>query len=473
MKKYHLFFFLILTIGNLFAQNQYYISVQNGNDQNNGSINSPFKTISKALTVSTSGSIIHILPGTYNTNSGETFPLIIQQPVTITGSEGAITTIIDAGGSNNRVISFDATTGYSIIEGVTITGGYVKGLISGGDFQPEGGGIRKKSNQSILTVRECIIRNNKTEGYNASDNFSTGGNAYGGGLASIDTVINCIIYENTALGGPGRGYGGGNSNTAGDGGFGQGGGMSSCKVVINNTIYKNAAIGGRAGNSNTETNQAFGGQASGGGIYLVSICRNNIIALDSCKGGPNRIGGNANSQYGGLMDATIESNNLFYQNGAVQYSDGNKDSSDISGKDPLFMNPDSHDFHISISSPAKNKGNSSDAPKKDFDGMVRPSSPSIGAFEPINKIGINKFNNTFQEVTLRPNPGNGFFYIATEEIQSQLEIFVFDLSGKELLRVHHENCNDVEINLSTFKKGIYFIKVNSDKFKIPLKAVIR
>ncbi|MBE9237456.1 DUF1565 domain-containing protein [Anabaena aphanizomenioides LEGE 00250] len=60
-----------------------------GSDQNgNGSRNAPFGTITQALQLAQSNTVIMLAPGTYSANTGEVFPLIIKPGVAIQGDIG-------------------------------------------------------------------------------------------------------------------------------------------------------------------------------------------------------------------------------------------------------------------------------------------------------------------------------------------------------------------------------------------------
>lgn len=71
-----------------------YVDPRNGNDQNgtgnlrshSGSARSPFKTITQALLIAKPNSLISLASGTYNEQSGENFPLIVKNEVTIQGN---------------------------------------------------------------------------------------------------------------------------------------------------------------------------------------------------------------------------------------------------------------------------------------------------------------------------------------------------------------------------------------------------
>ena len=64
-----------------------YVNPATGSDSADGSESTPFKTITKAFDSAGSGDQIQLKPGTYNTSSGETFPLKAPTGVKIIGDE--------------------------------------------------------------------------------------------------------------------------------------------------------------------------------------------------------------------------------------------------------------------------------------------------------------------------------------------------------------------------------------------------
>ena len=64
-----------------------YVNQATGNDSADGSESTPFKTITKAFESAASGDEIQLKPGTYDTSSGETFPLKAPSGVKIIGDE--------------------------------------------------------------------------------------------------------------------------------------------------------------------------------------------------------------------------------------------------------------------------------------------------------------------------------------------------------------------------------------------------
>jgi hypothetical protein len=72
----------------LMVSAHFYVNAATGNDANSGTTEAaPFKRITKALSVAAAGNTIKVLPGTYNSANGETFPLRGPTGVILLGDE--------------------------------------------------------------------------------------------------------------------------------------------------------------------------------------------------------------------------------------------------------------------------------------------------------------------------------------------------------------------------------------------------
>ncbi|MBN1592180.1 MAG: right-handed parallel beta-helix repeat-containing protein [Candidatus Coatesbacteria bacterium] len=158
----------------------YYVDAESGSDDNDGSSESPWRTITHAL-ASVDGSKekpveVHVAAGTYATSTnGETLPLNMKSYLSLSGKDAA-TTILDAESEAPHVIyceSVDKAT----IERLTITGG--NGAISGERFS-HGAGIYCCENGSV-SIRHNTISGNVTRGPQQDSE--------GGGIYSFDTRI--------------------------------------------------------------------------------------------------------------------------------------------------------------------------------------------------------------------------------------------------------------------------------------------
>ena len=67
-------------------ENTIYVNPKTGDDSRSGENLSPLKTITQALKIAPSGSTIKLSSGTYSEDTGETFPLIINQDITLLGN---------------------------------------------------------------------------------------------------------------------------------------------------------------------------------------------------------------------------------------------------------------------------------------------------------------------------------------------------------------------------------------------------
>jgi parallel beta-helix repeat protein len=172
----------------------------NGSDVANSGTNaaSPFRTVTKALTIAGGGNRIHIGAGTYSTNAGEVFPLILADTAGISFlGTNAPTTVVDAGSGTKRVFQFVDTAAVTL-EGLTVRGG--RPFI--GAASSYGGGIYAEY-AADLSVHACILTGNRTQG----DNWGQG---YGGGLylyASTLTMQDTIVSNNVSAGDYGHGGG--------------------------------------------------------------------------------------------------------------------------------------------------------------------------------------------------------------------------------------------------------------------------
>jgi hypothetical protein len=124
------------------------------------------------------GDTVLVEAGTYDTASGEIFPINMKNGVVLMSTSGAALTTINAN-ATGTVISCSGCDQYTQIIGFTITGGYAL----------EGGGIY--CNQSNLTIRDNII----------SGNTAIGALSGGGGIYSHFsdlTITHNAIVRNTS-----------------------------------------------------------------------------------------------------------------------------------------------------------------------------------------------------------------------------------------------------------------------------------
>jgi hypothetical protein len=358
-----------------------WVDAVNGNDANAGTSDAPVKTIKQAIINAGSNPTITVRPGTYNMALGETFPIEPSSNTKLISTGGAAVTIIDATGADTRVIYGNGLGPQTLIEGFTIRGGmYLEEV--GGNAATGGGIFLGIGDQT--TVNRCIITNNEVRGHYGDSNHKTGGPAYGGGIGifnALTKVTNSVISNNIVRGGTGynefeMGVSGGTGGSA------QGGGiwMSGPTPMFNNTFVGNQSIGGEGGTAENGVG-GTGGTALYGALDAGSItATNNIFASNVVTAGVGGVGSSGNGSAGGAVSGGINvdtaSYNLFFNNTA---GDGFTGTNAIIGQNPLFVS--GSDFHLRTASPARGAGTATGAPLVDLENLVRPSPPSMGAYE--------------------------------------------------------------------------------------------
>ncbi|TAE80508.1 MAG: T9SS C-terminal target domain-containing protein, partial [Bacteroidetes bacterium] len=84
-------------------------------------------------------------------------------------------------------------------------------------------------------------------------------------------------------------------------------------------------------------------------------------------------------------------------------------------------------------------------------------------------VGFNKIVNT-ESIKIYPNPNKGLFAISFNDSFLR-QIFVFDRLGN-LVSTFVSAENTINVNLLDKAKGIYFVKVLSDKGELSSKIVV-
>lgn len=297
------------------TESDYYVDGEAGDDANDGSIDSPWRTITHALD-SVDGSEtnpvrIHVAEGIYAASTnGETFPLEMNNWTSLVGAGPALTTL-DAEGIPNQVV------GFAYVEGAAVEGFTMTGIEDSGDKWPKyyGGGV-------LCIESSPIISNNKIVGNAAR---------HGAGIylhRSSPTIIGNEIAGNTS-----------SEN---------GGGIycfDSLPFITNNLIYDNTALN------------------RGGGIYCLSSSSprvwNNTIACNSA----DRAGGvwASPSSYPKVMDSIVWGNGDDLLGCAATYScieDSDRGEGNIHA-DPMFVEGPLGDYYLDPSSPCIDAGSRS------------------------------------------------------------------------------------------------------------------
>jgi hypothetical protein len=275
-----------------------------------GSKHGCYTTIQPAVNAAHDGDTILIAPGTYP--GGVT----VGVSVTIVGA-GAGSTIIRGGGPVLTLGVTGAANPPTIsISGVTVTGGVATGDGSV-TFVGLGGGVRIPGSTAntagaTVTIRNSVITGNRATPSTTVDSGEPCGSAncpfaggFGGGIADIGklTLINTIVSNNTAGGGPASNAGGGGIWTATNGGAG-------ALTLINSVVTGNSAT----------VSAPNGRFVSGGGIEVQdgeaftvtnSVISNNTGSLTSSyPSGVDSFADSGGIHIGGLGTATIQGSRI-------------------------------------------------------------------------------------------------------------------------------------------------------------------
>ena len=249
-------------------------------------------------------------------------------------------------------------------------------ILNNGTFGIGGGGGAGISADTILFDRNYITKN---ESWN------------GGGVAiqGINDTYTAVFSNNTIIG---------NSAKAATGGALIGKISSGSKIVINNNViaYNTCDRHGGLGINqygpdhstpseiNVINNTIYGNESlglDGGGLYLtiehdntLAYIYNNIILENSAVNGDDLL--IMNDHDNNFFPATVLAfNNNFDQSGGGTFIQipFTIDPSNLNNIDPLFVDSDNDDYHLTADSPLIDKGNNSapELPDKDKDGKPR------------------------------------------------------------------------------------------------------
>ena len=186
--------------GNCIEDNTFYVSSDNGNDNNPGTETEPLLTIRHALSLVKRGedntTIIYLAPGVYSRDrNGEVFPIMMPDNVHLVGDE-AETTILTAGASedNEAAVMVIPECENVRVANMTLKDGYSENHGCAG-----GGAILVTSNDRYDLSWDMYPNNAILENLIIEDSYSKNG----GGLSlfRVDgvTVNNVIVRNNTAL----------------------------------------------------------------------------------------------------------------------------------------------------------------------------------------------------------------------------------------------------------------------------------
>lgn len=89
-----------------------------------------------------------------------------------------------------------------------------------------------------------------------------------------------------------------------------------------------------------------------------------------------------------------------------------------------------------------------------------------GTYTSVEDFGLEK------EISVYPNPSDDVIHISVSDITKDIQIKIFDVSGKEVLMAEIIK-NDTSIDASSLKAGIYFVKIQSKTGLTEIKKFIK
>lgn len=315
----------------------------------------------------------------------------------------------------------------------------------------------------------------------------------GGGLYAFDsdiTLFNVLFEYNTAEIAGGVALSSGNNNDA----------------LIQNTYFKNneatSTYGGgliNEGGITTLVNTLFTGNlaAEAGGalvsagelfLYNTTIAQNEATSTGA-GGLYNLMGnitmtnsivwGNIGSQAPNIANANgaiIAGNYSLYDDTDV-FNAGTFTCNDCLTIDPEFTDTTAGDFTLSSNSPAIDSGDpATDLSIFPTDGNNSPIDLAgsarvynniidMGAYE-FGTLSTGNFDDASIQMTVYPNPTNGILYFETEE-----EITLITLTSVTGQQLQTWKSQD-NINLYTYAKGVYFVKIQTPRGTV-IKKIIK
>ena len=83
-------------------------------------------------------------------------------------------------------------------------------------------------------------------------------------------------------------------------------------------------------------------------------------------------------------------------------------------------------------------------------------------------------NNSFgPQFKAHPNPSFGNTNIELGDSYQEVEVSIFDLLGKEIMRKTYNNTNKIKLDTQKFTTGVYIVKVQANTNKASLKLVVK
>ena len=342
-----------------------------------------------------------------------------------------------------------------------------------GDYpQMHGGAVILLNSDAIFN--NCVFRHNLAWG----DENGMGGAIYahgtGGGDSSLTRFVNCKFIDNHAYGEGGAIKFSGDDSSE----------VFNCQFIGNSCLYGGGAINFYmvSGTKIIKSLFAHNYTVYSAGGAANTLGQGNTVYFVNCTFSDNEAqhgdGGALNIAYAQIyMTNTIVFNNpgmysddlhLDFEGYAeINYSDlampdGATGSNNIN-QDPLFVNPDSLNYHLSQGSPCVDAGTYVGL---DYQGQA----PDMGCFEfesSDSDTTTSVFDNS--KILVYPNPFSGFIVIENG-VKQNLSLQLFDSQGKLIKSARLSSLYYVW-NLGDLNSGAYLLKISDGKHQKTYKII--
>ena len=344
-----------------------------GNDDNDGlSWENAKRTIQKGIDAASDSDTVLVADGIYYENV-----YISSKAITLMSQSGVTNTIIDGGQSVKNVVTFDyadnsSISGFSIINSgssdpIFAYGIYIHSFnitIDSNEIKNNGWGIYGKIGTDIIISNNVIVANSIDGIYfdwNSTDNITIEGNYISnnnrGGIYGVSGMIrNNVVLNNTSCGIQCTGSKEQPESTN----------------ILNNLIIGHGYRGIYVGNGNYEVlNNTLSNNKTAISIHgthykTTAIVKNNIIVNSSEKGIEMYLKGEMYTP-----ETSVDYNDV-WNNVGGNYSGLSPGEDDISA-DPLFLNAENGDYHLTPGSPCIDVGD----PTSDYSNEPGPNGGRI------------------------------------------------------------------------------------------------
>ena len=261
--------------------------------------------------------------------------------------------------------------------------------------------------------------------------------------------------------------------------------LTNCRFIGNEANTKGGAYYVYMGKEHDVANCIFANNIAkhGGAIY-----NRGKMTMTNC----NIVNNSAYEDYGGLLNEVKYSkfyNSIFWGNDVAGTPDQIEGECDLvncaveggyagtniidlsplnNGSDgkayPMFNDPDENDYELSTASPLINAGDNSASNMPDYDinygWRIGQGTVDIGAYEYQGGLDLTEIDNENYH-TIYPNPIQNTLNIEGDD---NMVINIYNSLGQKVYSVECEN--NVNIDASNWKAGLYIININGHYYKI-------